>query len=135
MSLKTPQWTNENIQKAMNNLTGDVRRQIGQTKYFCDDSACTTVDIDGTPVTTTVVNVAYDGFEITASDGWAPYTFSVQAGTLPAGLTLDVIDGETAEIVGTPTAVAASAGIVIRATDDAGAVADLGPFTITVTAE
>lgn len=48
--------------------------------------------------------------------GGAPTGYSLQAGTLPAGITLD---GTTGVVSGTPTAVETQAGIVFRATDGA----------------
>lgn len=58
-----------------------------------------------------------------------PFTYALQAGTLPDGLTLT---GST--ISGTPTATGVSAGIVVRATDAALDTADTNAFSITVNA-
>lgn len=91
------------------------------------------LSISGTPVTSGTVGQAYAGFTVSAAGGTAPYVFSVQAGTLPAGLSLD---SATGKISGTPTTAANSAGIVIRVTDSAGtpATADLASFSINVQA-
>lgn len=83
----------------------------------------------GTPVTTATEDVAYAGFTVVASGGVPGYTFSVQTGTLPAGITLNA---ETGQISGTPTTAGVSSGIVIRVTDEAGNTDDLAPFTLTV---
>ena len=60
-----------------------------------------------------------------------PFTYSVQAGTLPAGLTLNT---STGAISGTPTTAGTSSGIVIRATDTGSATADSNAFNIVVAA-
>ena len=82
------------------------------------------------------VGKAYSG-ALTASNGTAPYTFTITAGSLSAGLTLD---GATGTIGGTPTA-AGSFGFTITATDAYGATgsatydlvvkAPVGVFTFT----
>jgi hypothetical protein len=85
--------------------------------------------IFATPVTTTVIDVAYAGFTATASYGVTPYTFSVAAGTLPTGLSLNA---STGAITGTATSAGTSSGIVLRVTDAVGRTDDTGPFAITV---
>ena len=52
---------------------------------------------------------------LTASGGTSPYTFSIQSGTLPAGLSLDTASGT---ISGTPT-VAGTSTLVFQASDSA----------------
>ncbi len=64
------------------------------------------------------VGVAYTA-QPTASGGTSPYTWTVSAGTLPAGL---AIDPGTGAITGTPTA-ASAASVTIRATDAVGGTA------------
>lgn len=93
-------------------------------------SVATPLSISGTPVTTASQNVAYTGFSATAANGTAPYTYSLFAGTLPTGLTLN---SSTGAVSGTPTVVETQTGIVIRATDALGAHADLASFQIAVT--
>ncbi|MGH3581994.1 MAG: beta strand repeat-containing protein, partial [Mycobacterium sp.] len=66
---------------------------------------------------------------ITATGGSGSYTFSVSAGTLPAGLALNASSGV---ISGTPTTVAAST-FTIRATDTLGAIGSRA-YTVTITA-
>lgn len=58
-----------------------------------------------------------------------PFTFSTQAGTLPAGLT------RTGSVIsGTPTGAETQAGIVIRATDTGSNTADTNSFSIAISA-
>lgn len=90
-----------------------------------------TLVIEGTPVTTATVDVAYDGFTATADGGIGGHRFSIAAGALPDGIALDEATGEVA---GTPTETGEFAGIVIRVTDDGGNYTDLAPFTLTVSA-
>lgn len=87
------------------------------------------LSIAGTPVTAEVINVASAGFSVAGSGGLQPYAFSVAAGTLPTGITLNATTGAYA---GTPTAAQTKTGIVIRVTDANGATADLAPFTVVV---
>lgn len=85
--------------------------------------------ISGTPVTTAVVNVAYAGFTVSASNGTLPYTYSDPSGLLPTGIT---IDSATGVVAGTPTVAANYSAIVLRVTDNAGNHADLPAFAILV---
>lgn len=71
----------------------------------------------------------YVGFTLEAIGGTAPYTFSVQSGSLPSGLSLN---GSTGAVSGTPAAAGVSSGVVFRVTDAAGSTADTPPITITV---
>jgi hypothetical protein len=95
-----------------------------------------TLSIAGTPVTTGTeyehgVGSTYAGFTATASGGTSPYTYSVAAGTLPSGITLNSSTGVVSGTPGFQTA-GAYAGIVIRVTDNLGATADLAAFTLTI---
>ena len=85
--------------------------------------------VSGAPVTTATAGDAYAGFTVTASGGAGTYTYSVAAGALPPGLS---IDADAGLVSGTPTLAGAYPGIVIRATDIAGNHVDLAAFTITV---
>lgn len=60
-----------------------------------------------------------------------PFAYSVQSGTLPAGLSLNA---STGVISGTPTTAGVSSGIVIRATDATPDTADTNSFSITINA-
>jgi hypothetical protein len=60
-----------------------------------------------------------------------PFAYTLQSGTLPAGLSLNA---STGEISGTPTTPGVSSGIVIRATDTGPNTADTNSFSITVNA-
>lgn len=85
--------------------------------------------VSGVPVTSTQVDVPYAGFTVSASGGTPPYSYSVLAGTLPTGITLN---SSTGAVSGTPTVVGTSSGIVIRATDSVGATANLASFSLQV---
>jgi Putative Ig domain len=73
-------------------------------------------------------NLALSGF---FSGTLTPFTYSLQAGTLPTGLTLNT---STGAITGTPTVVETQTGIVIRATDTGTNTADTNAFQIQITA-
>lgn len=55
----------------------------------------------GCPVGPLVVNVPFSTFTLTATGGNTPYTWSISAGALPTGLSLN---SSTGQITGTPTA-------------------------------
>lgn len=84
----------------------------------------------GTPVTSSQVNVPYVGFTVSAKGGNKPYTYSIQSGTLPVGLS---INATTGVVSGTPTIIALASGLVIRVTDCANRTADLASFSINIT--
>lgn len=89
------------------------------------------LSISGTPVTTATQNSAYAGFSVSGAGGHTTYVYSVFAGALPTGLSLNP---STGAVSGTPTVVETQTGIVIRVTDADVLTADLAPFTITVSA-
>jgi hypothetical protein len=60
-----------------------------------------------------------------------PFSYAVQSGTLPAGLS---INSSTGVISGTPTVTGTQTGIVIRATDDDAETADTNSFSIAIAA-
>jgi hypothetical protein len=95
-------------------------------------NAATALFLTGTPGVATQ-NVAYS-WTPTFGGGAAPYTFSIVAGTLPNGLSLNT---STGVISGTPTGTGTSSGITLRITDSAGSPAhvDLTGLSITVYAQ
>lgn len=78
-------------------------------------------------------NVA--GFNLALSSFFSgsltPFTYTLQAGALPTGLSLG---SSTGEITGTPTVVETQSGIVVRATDTGTNTADTNAFEIEITA-
>ncbi len=60
-----------------------------------------------------------------------PFTYALQAGTLPSQVTLDT---NTGVISGTPDTIQTQTGIVIRATDGSGDTADTNAFEIDILA-
>lgn len=87
--------------------------------------------ISGNPILTATQNVVYPGFTVAGFNGAAPYAYTVYAGTLPTGLTLN---SSTGLVSGTPTVVQDKTGIVIRSTDANSLIADLNPFDLVVEA-
>jgi Putative Ig domain len=76
-----------------------------------------------------VQGAAYSGGTLAATGGTAPYTWSISAGSLPAGLTLDAAGGG---ISGTPTA-AGSGSFTVKVADGAGSTPGTQALTISVT--
>ncbi|RWN51376.1 MAG: LamG domain-containing protein [Mesorhizobium sp.] len=97
--------------------------------FGASEGSTAALAIFGSPVLTAGENVPYAGFTVSATGGTAPYTFSVHAGTLPTGITLN---SSTGAVAGTPTTAGTSSGIIIRVTDNVGATADLASFSIVV---
>lgn len=82
----------------------------------------------GSPLTGGTIGALYS-FQLFASGGTAPYTYSVASGTLPAGVTLNA---STGLVSGTPTTAATSSNIVLRVTDSVGAQMSLAAFTVVI---
>ena len=85
--------------------------------------------VNGTPVTTGKVGVAYAGFTVSATGGQSPYIFLDVYGKLPPGIT---INSTTGAVSGTPTTAGTYSGIIIRVQDYDGAFNYLSTFTVTV---
>lgn len=81
------------------------------------------------PVVSGSQNAAYTGATPTALYGTGPFTYSIQAGTLPTGLTINT---STGVISGTPTVVQTSTGLVLRVTDSTSVHADSAAFQIAI---
>lgn len=96
-------------------------------RRFADRLRRIDLAVTGAPVTNAAINVAYDGFTVTATQGFKPYAFSAEG--LPAGIT---IDADTGEVSGTPTQ-SGSFDAVITVTDADGRTATLS-FTLEVSA-
>jgi hypothetical protein len=96
-------------------------------------SATTPVSFSGTvPTQNLTQDSAMSALDLSTyfSGTETPFTYAVQTGTLPAGLSLN---SSTGVISGTPTATGTSS-IVVRATDDATDTADTNSFDIVVAA-
>jgi hypothetical protein len=102
-----------------------------QVGYVVKTTASAGLQISGRPFLKARDGFAYQGFTVTGVGGAAPYTYSVQSGSLPSGLSLNA---STGEVSGTPDTPGTSSGIVLRVTDDLGATADLASFSIVVAA-
>jgi hypothetical protein len=85
-----------------------------------------------TPVTTGTQGSPYTGATPASSGGTAPYSYSITAGTIPAGTSLDASTGIIS--AASLTTAATYAGIVLTSTDANGVTDSSAPFTITVAA-
>lgn len=108
--------------QALDSATGVPRRvvraysvQIGVASAHAPAAAAPTIVIDPATLPGAIASLAY-AQTFSATGGTAPYTFTVTAGALPAGLRLH---GATGAITGTPTA-AAMATFTVTATDALG---------------
>lgn len=102
----------------------------GVSEVWTVTTATATLTISGTPPSPVNVGSSYS-FTPTVSGGVPAYSFSIAAGTLPSGLSLNT---STGAVTGTPTAAGTASGLVLRVTDSASTTADLGPFNIVVNA-
>jgi len=85
--------------------------------------------LDGVPYLSGRDAEAYAGFTITARNGTAPYTYAIESGALPTGVTLH---STTGVVSGTPTVDGTFADIVLKVTDDTSAVMALPAFTMEI---
>ena len=88
-----------------------------------------TVSFTPDPPPSGTVSLVYDGITSHFHRGKPPRVFSIFAGTLPPGLSIDSSSGA---ISGTPTLAGTYAGIVIRCTAANGNTANTSPFTIVI---
>ena len=102
----------------------DGNGTFGSQAYSITINAAITVS--PTTLANGTVGTAYSR-TVSATGGTGSYTYSVSAGTLPAGLTLNASSGL---ISGTPTTAAASS-FTIRATDTLGAIGSRA-YTVTI---
>ena len=98
---------------------------VGTTYNLIID--CQPITVTNPPVTTGTVNVAFSQ-TFTQSGGAPPVTFSLNSGTLPAGLTLNP---STGVLSGTPTQ-KGSFPITIKATDANGCTGIGATYTLTI---
>lgn len=110
-------------------VTGSDANNLS-TSYPYTLSVIGALSVAGTPPATGNVGSPYSG-SVAASGGTGPYTYSLAAGTLPAGLTLKTTTGA---IVGTPTLAQSKTGIRIKVTDALGATFTTSAFSITIAA-
>lgn len=92
-------------------------------------ASVTKTTLSYSPVTSAANGSAYTGATPSPSGGTSPYAYSISAGTLPTGTSLNA---STGVISGTPTVNAAYSGIVLTVTDANGITDSSSPFTITV---
>jgi hypothetical protein len=109
--------------------TGVLLLQAGDKLLLQADGGITAVSFSGTvPNQSATVGSPFSLALASYFTGTeTPFTYSVQSGTLPDGLSLNT---STGEITGTPTTVETQVGIVIRATDTALNTADTNSFEI-----
>jgi hypothetical protein len=102
----------------------------GVSEAWTVTTASATLTISGTPTTPVNVGASYS-FTPTVAGGTPAYTFSIFAGSLPPGVSLNT---STGALTGTTTTAGSYTGITLRVTDSLSATADLGPFSIVVNA-
>lgn len=113
----------------------DLYASLGANNTFAlvESGAATPVSFSGSVASQTGTEGAAFSLNLSTyfSGTETPFAYSVQAGTLPAGLSLN---SSTGVISGTPTTAGVSSGIVIRATDATPDTADTNSFSITINA-
>ncbi|MBS0394399.1 MAG: hypothetical protein JSR54_07205 [Proteobacteria bacterium] len=132
----TTQTNAKAVYQAPNGVVGSIFVTLTATSLADTTKAsAVTITINGTPqiLQPTLFpahqNIAY-GTYISVAGGTAPYTWSVSAGTLPAGLALSGTNAATTAITGTPSTLGSST-FTLLVTDSAGLTAQI-QLTITV---
>ncbi|HUO80192.1 MAG TPA: putative Ig domain-containing protein [Steroidobacteraceae bacterium] len=128
--------TTKAIYQAPSNVVGSLFGTLTATSVTDPTKyASVTITVNGTPTIMQPVlfpanqNVAYTTY-VTAAGGTAPYTWTVSAGALPAGLSLSGSTTAATAITGTPTTLGTST-FTLTLTDAVGLTASL-PMTLTV---
>ena len=95
-------------------------------------ASCPTITVtpSAAPSATGTVGTAYTSVTFSASGGVGSYTYALNSGTLPAGLTLN---SSTGVLSGTPTT-AASYTFAVKATDANTCVGTVGSYTVVISA-
>jgi large repetitive protein len=113
--------------------------RVTDANGITDDQALTIVVSGGTPVALAVNTPGLSGATqnfpysvgLSASGGLPPYTWSITAGALPAGLSLNT---STGLISGTPTTIGGPVNFTVTVTDSSFATPASQPLSITVNA-
>jgi hypothetical protein len=118
-------------------IGGEASAQQTGTEQLTLNVQAATLTISTSTLTYGIATVAYSQ-TVAATGGVSPYTYSISAGTLPAGLT---ISSSTGAITGTPTTVGSNS-FTVKVTDSQGtpatatqaySVAIVGKLLITTT--
>jgi hypothetical protein len=108
-------------------LVTDAEGRTATTAAFVIDVR-SALAFAGIPSSVATVGVSYDSSAL-VTGGALPYVYSLAAGTLPAGLSLDAVTGR---ITGTPSAVGTVSGLQLRVVDQGGRIVLSAPFAIDV---
>jgi hypothetical protein len=128
----TPPNTGYPIVVYVNGPDGTSTSDVTATGYVSANPNPMPINLTPPPIAAATVGTAYNQtIAATGGNGDLTVTYTITSGTIPTGLSFNIVNGNTLTISGTPTA-AGSVAFSVTATDSAGDPPSTQDYTLTV---